>query len=348
LSLILVTGGLGFIGSHTCINLINNGHDVLIADSLENSNEKVYEKIIELTLLNKSSCEKIKFFRGDLRHKDFLDSLFNRQILQKRPIESVIHFAGLKSVEESVSNPLEYWETNINSTLNLLSVMDKYKCYKLVFSSSATIYKPKEKEKLFEFSYKQPLNPYGNTKLTIELILKDIYLSDIKKWNIINLRYFNPIGAHTSGSIGENPKGKATNLFPVILKVISGELEKLSIFGNDWPTKDGTCIRDYIHVMDLAEAHNAALKYLDSKNSQILALNIGTGIGHSVLEVIETFSNVNSINIPFSFVKRRRGDAPFVVADNSLALKTLKWEPVKSLEDACRDSFKFLKKNNFI
>ncbi len=348
MSLILITGGLGFIGSHTCLDLIKNGKDILIIDSLINSSEEVLKKIIEITDIKKNKSAKINFLEGDLQNKKWLDNVFYQQILINNPIESVIHFAGLKSVEESVSDPLKYWISNLNSTLNLLSVMEKYKCYKFVFSSSATIYKPKDTQKLFENSFKEPLNPYGNTKLSIERILNDLYLSNRDKWKIINLRYFNPIGAHESGELGESLEDRATNLFPVISKVISGKLKKLLIFGNDWPTRDGTCIRDYIHVMDLAAAHQAALNYLDTKNSVIISVNIGTGRGYSVLEIIETYSKVNDVEVPYKFDLRRRGDAPYVVADNSLALNTLKWKPTRNIEKACLDSYNFLMKNIFL
>ncbi len=342
MTLVLSTGGLGFIGSHTCINLLNHGVDVLIIDSLVNSSKENLKKIKSIINLNKKpDSGELSFHEGDLRNKEWLDDIFAKQISVGKPITSVVHFAGLKSVEESVLDPIKYWDVNINATLSLLSTMKKYKCNSIVFSSSATIYKPEDGKKLFEISHQEPINPYGNTKITIEKILKDLYLSNKEKWRIINLRYFNPVGAHDSGLIGEEPKGKATNLFPILEKVISGQLDKLFIFGSDWPTVDGTCVRDYIHVMDLAEAHFAALKFLKENKSQFVSVNIGTGKGLSVLEIINNYSKLNNISIPYEFAERRKGDAPYVVADNSLALEILSWKPVKSLEDICIDSYRF-------
>ena len=344
MSLILTTGGLGFIGSHTCISLLKNGFDILIIDSLVNSSLENLEKIkLIKDKDNESRKGKIYFCEGDLRNITWLDEIFKKQYSKNQPIESVIHFAGLKSVEESVSNPIKYWDVNINSLLCLLKVMNKYNCKTIVFSSSATIYKPSNNQKLTEESLKLPINPYGNSKLTIEKILNDLYKSD-NSWRIINLRYFNPVGAHETGLLGENPKGLPTNLFPIISKVVLGKLEKLSIFGNDWPTKDGTCIRDYIHVMDLAEAHFAALSFLKKNKNQIISLNIGNGNGYSVLEIVQTFSKVHKLRLPFEFKNRRKGDAPYIVADNSLALKTLDWKPFRSIEDICIDSFNFTQK----
>lgn len=344
MSLILTTGGLGFIGSHTCLNLIDKGLDVLIVDSLINSSIRNLENIKSvIKLSNNSNSGKIYFSEGDLRDHKWLDSLFAKQISLKKPITSVIHFAGLKSVKESVLEPLKYWDFNINTTLSLISSMQKYQCNTLVFSSSATIYRPIESDKLFENSYKDPINPYGNTKLTIEKILKDLYISDSKKWKIINLRYFNPVGAHNSGKIGEDSQGPVSNLFPILEKVVSGKLDKLSIYGKDWPTKDGTCVRDYIHIMDLAEAHFAALNFLKSNSPQNVSVNIGTGKGVSVLEIVEAYSKYNKIRIPIQFVSRRLGDTPFLVADNNYALNLLDWRPVKTLEDICVDSFRYIK-----
>ena len=340
MSIVLATGGLGFIGSHTCLNLVSQGYDVIIVDSLINSDEQVYSKILHVVALGSNpNSGKIIFKKGDLLDKNFVEEVF-----RNNKIESVIHFAGLKSVEESVKNPLIYWFTNITITLNLISSMQKYKCYKLVFSSSATIYKPLKSEKLNESFETNPINPYGNTKLTIEKILEDVYKSEKSKWKIINLRYFNPVGAHPSGLIGESPKQNSSNLFPILGKVIFDELDKVSIFGNNWPTKDGTCIRDYIHIIDLAEAHVASLRFLENSKTNFLSINIGTGIGSSVLDVINTYNRVNKVKIPFKFENRRKGDVPYLVADNKLSLKLLNWYPKKSLELMCQDSFNFLKK----
>tara|TARA_A100001035_G_scaffold280236_1_gene284824 strand:- start:146 stop:1186 length:1041 start_codon:yes stop_codon:yes gene_type:complete len=342
LSLVLATGGLGFIGSHTCLNLIQNGFDVLIIDSLVNSSEENFNKITKIVKKNKTKLGKVFFRKGDIRDQELMENIFVEQVIKKKPIEAVIHFAGLKSVEESIYNPIKYWDVNINSTLNLLKVMDKYDCNCLVFSSSATIYAPYYEKKLFENSPQKPINPYGNSKLAIETILNDFFFSK-EKWRIINLRYFNPVGAHNSGLLGENPTKNANNLFPVINNVVTKKLDLLSIYGNDWPTIDGTCVRDFIHVMDLANAHIAALKFLQKNKPQIISINIGTGVGKSVLEVVNTYSKVNNVEIPYHFVSRRKGDASFIVADNSLALKLLDWTPKKSLEEMCFDSFNFIK-----
>ncbi len=346
MSAILTTGGLGFIGSHTCITLINKGFDVIIVDSLVNSSKETLKNIKKIVnSINELNDRKIYFYQYDLKDKKEIDKIFHTQISLRKPIDAVIHFAGLKSVQESVMNPLKYWDENISATLSLLSVMAKYDCKKLVFSSSATIYKPRQDLKLNEDSYQDPINPYGNIKITIEKLLNDLFLSD-KSWKIINLRYFNPVGAHPSGFIGEDPKIKASNLFPKITKFILGDLEKLYIFGNDWPTPDGTCIRDYIHVMDLADAHIAALNFIKVNKPQIISINIGTGKGHSVLDVIKTYSRVNCIDLPYEFSERREGDAPFVIADNSLALKLLEWVPQKNMDDMCKDSFRFINSSN--
>ncbi len=340
----LITGGLGYIGSHTCVSLMSHGNDVLVVDSLVNSkksNLKKIKKAVEFS--KKGRAGKLFFYEGDLRDQVLLDLIFEKQIVLNQPIEAVIHFAGLKSVEESVSEPLKYWEVNINSTLNLLSTMKKFNCSTLVFSSSATIYRPLKDQKLFEDSFKYPINPYGNTKLTIERILEDVFASNKDFWKIINLRYFNPVGAHSSGILGEDQKGRAINLFPVLEDVVNGKLDKVLIFGNDWPTEDGTCIRDFIHIMDLSEAHFAALKFLKKNDPQFNSINIGTGKGCSVLEIIKIYSKINKIPIPYEFAKRRKGDAPYLVADNRLAIKLLEWKPLNNIEDICIDSFRFLR-----
>ncbi len=348
MSLVLATGGLGFIGSHTCISLIENGYDVLIIDSLINSYEETFLKLKKIIHLNKKAKKgKLFFIKGDLNNKNLLDKIFQEKISEGYPIKSVIHFAGLKSVAGSVLDPIKYWDTNINITMNVLSIMDKYNCNNFVFSSSATIYKPIDSGKLLETYEKTPLNPYGNTKLAIETILSDVFKSNKSKWKIVNLRYFNPIGAHPTGLIGDLPKENSSNLFPVISKVIFGKSKKLSVFGSNWPTKDGTCIRDFIHIIDLADAHVAALNYLEKNDPQILSINIGTGKGYSVLEIIKTFSKINKVELPHNFVKKRKGDVPYLVADNKLALELLDWSPKKSLELMCKDSFNFFKKNVF-
>ncbi len=345
-STVLVTGGLGFIGSHTCISLLQEGFNVLIIDSLLNSSEDNFfriKKIIETSHENIKT--QIIFKKGDLRDRNMIDKIFQEFILKKQPIKSVIHLAGLKSVEDSLNNPLEYFDVNINTTKNLLEIMRKYSCSTLVFSSTATVYQVTGEKLIKEENIKRPLHPYGKSKLIIESFLSEVQSNEPNFWKIMILRYFNPVGAHTSGFIGDNPKMKASNIFPALMKVVNNEIQKFKIFGNNWPTKDGTCIRDYIHIMDLADAHLDALNYLKKNNPQIIHFNIGTGRGISVLELVSTFSKVNSLNIKYEFEPRRKGDIPFLVADNSLALNLLNWFPKRNLEDMCIDSFKWMKQN---
>ena len=273
-----------------------------------------------------------------MRNNKWLDNVFAEFIKLKKPIKSVMHFAGLKSIENSINSPLLYWDMNLNSSISLLSSMKKYNCRTLIFSSSATVYKTKGKNLLNEKDKLDPINTYGKTKSTIEQILKDISKSE-KNWRIANLRYFNPVGSHNSGLLKENPKLSASNLFPTIMNVLKGYESKLQIFGSDWPTHDGTCIRDYIHVMDLADAHVATLDYLINNYPQNIVINIGTGIGTSVLEVINTFKKINKVNFSYEFVDRRFGDQAYVVADNKLALQLLDWFPKRNIIDMCRDMF---------
>ena len=307
--------------------------------------KKGLNKLKELTGNAQEFEKNFVFRKGDIKDKNFLENVFKESFVNKSPIDAVIHFAGLKSVNDSIKKPIDYWANNVTGTVNLLDTMDKYNCKNIVFSSSATIYQPKLNELINEEADLGPINPYGQTKLAIEKLLSDIYLSKLSTWRIISLRYFNPVGAHYSGILGESPKGTPNNLFPLILKVASGASKMLEVFGKDWPTIDGTCVRDYIHVMDLSEAHLASLDYLFRSSPQNLSLNIGTGIGKSVLEVIDTFKKVNNCKLPFKFAHRREGDSSFVVADNSLALKTINWNPKKNLEDMCKDSWNFMQKN---
>ena len=339
---ILVTGGAGFIGSHTCLLLLEKGYIVFILDSFINSSEKSIKKIS--LILNKKGIKtegKIYLIKGDLRSIEDIEKVFQMSLKLKKEIESVIHFAGLKSVGESVVNPLNYWDNNVNGTLNLLKIMEKNNCRNIVFSSSATVYKAKSDKLLNENDDCEPINPYGKTKLNIESILKDLYNSEPSKWRIASLRYFNPVGAHESGLIGENPIGKPNNIYPLITQVAIGRIKEIKIFGNNWPTPDGTGIRDYIHVMDLAKGHLAALNFLLQEKPLIITLNLGTGIGTSVLELIRIFEKVNNRQISFSFDERRKGDNAFVVADNSLAKKVLSWSPEKNIEDICKDGWKW-------
>ena len=343
---ILITGGAGFIGSHTCVKLLENNYDVYLVDSFVNSSPKVINRILSICNLNNLNLgNNLKVFKGDLKDKVFIDNIFSSAIKSGKPINGVIHFAGLKAVNESVLNPIRYWHENIISSLNLLFIMKKYNCNLLVFSSSATIYGKESVSPIKENSYLNPSNPYGNTKLAIEKILSDVYSENSNIWKIACLRYFNPIGAHPSTLIGEDPLGTPNNLFPLICNAALYNDQKLKIFGSDWNTPDGTCIRDYIHVSDVAEGHLLTLKYLNNNDANILKMNIGTGLGTSVLELIETFSRINNVNIDYEFTSRREGDLEEIVADNSLASSLLNWIPEKSLEEMCIDGWNW-KKNN--
>ena len=344
MSTILATGGLGYIGSHTCIALLENGLDVIALDSLENSSKDVFFKVNKiLSLIPNKPKGKFSFIKGDIRDKDLLRKIFKKNILSGQKIESVVHFAGLKAVGESVNNPIKYWDTNVYGTLSLLTIMDEFNCRNLIFSGSATVYKPENllNKKVTEESDLHPINPYGNTKLTIEKILSDIFISNPGSWKIATLRYFNPVGAHISGLIGENPKDKPNNLLPALMKVINKEKKELLIFGKDWPTRDGTCVRDFVHVMDLAEAHAATLKFLIANAPQNISINIGTGEGTTVLELVKKFISTNKCKLPYVFVDRRLGDAPYSVADNSKALRLIDWKPKRSIEDICVDAWRW-------
>ena len=343
---ILVTGGSGFIGSHTCLHLLENGYRVIIFDSLINSSFKVINKILNSLENEKESQENLIFIKGDLRDKEAINKVFKKYTKNNLRIDAVIHFGGLKSVSESIKNPLNYWDNNVKGTINLLNIMELYKCFKIVFSSSATIYGESFKNKLILEDYKvQPINPYGQTKAVIENLLRDLVNIKNSKWSIAILRYFNPIGSHHLGLIGENPKGQPNNLLPIINMVALGKKNKLDIFGNDWDTKDGTGVRDYIHIMDLAEGHILTLEYLLKNRSNFITLNLGTGRGTSVLELVKIFSEVNKVKIPYRFVDRRDGDIPFSVADNSLAKNILNWTPKRNISDMCIDSWNWYKKN---
>ena len=333
---ILVTGGGGFIGSHTCLALLENGYDVTIIDSFENSSPKSIERVLDIYRNKEGGLnQKINIFRGNLCNLKFLEDVFCKIYQGSKKIDGIIHFAGLKSVSESVSNPVIYWRT---------SLLRKYKCNNFVFSSSATIYKTNDYEILSENSEISPVNPYGNTKYAIELFLKDFFKYS-EKMKIASLRYFNPIGAHESGLLGEDPKGIPNNIFPLINNTALGLQKELNIFGNDWPTHDGTPVRDYIHVMDLAEAHLKILEYLTKNNPIYRNVNIGTGIGTSVLDLIKIFERVNKIKIPYIFQNRRLGDVAHIVADNSFLLSEFKIIPKRSIEDMCKDGWKWKKLN---
>ena len=336
---ILVTGGAGFIGSHTCLMLLEQGFEVYVLDSYINSKPNSLKKVLAILNEKNVNCtNRIKIFKGDLRSIDCIRNVFSSATKNKTKINAVIHFAGLKSVENSIKNPFNYWDSNVFSTFNLLRVMDENNCATIVFSSSATVYGNVQKL-ASEKSYISPTNTYGTTKFVIENLLKDIFNSSPNKWKVANLRYFNPIGAHSSGLIGEDPKGLSNNIFPIINKVALGMMNRLEIFGNNWPTIDGTGVRDYIHVMDLAEGHIRTLNFLFESEFKYINLNIGTGIGTSVLELLRVFERINKVEIPYIFSKKREGDVAEVIADISLLKKTLDWFPKKNIEEMCRDGF---------
>jgi len=346
---ILVTGGTGFIGSHTCACLLESGYEICVIDSLSHSNIKSLYQIEEIFLKKKINIkDKLKFFKGDLIDKEFIDSVFKKSKKESKPINGVIHFAGLKSVSESVLNPLTYWENNVVGSFNLIKTMLENNCTTIVFSSSATVYGNTSDSLIKESSKIQPINPYGSTKCAVENLLNDLFNTKKDEWRIAILRYFNPIGAHPSSLIGENPLQKPNNIFPLIINA-AYEQKHLKVFGNDWPTHDGTCIRDYIHIMDLADGHIKALDYLMTNNSQLINLNIGTGHGHSVLDLIKTFELVNNVKVPFIFSSRRKGDVCKLVANNVRAKGILNWYPNRSLEQMCRDgwNWKMLNPNGF-
>ncbi len=326
---ILVTGGTGFIGSHACVDLLQNDHEVVIIDNLSNSQKEVIGFIETITKKN------VTFYEGDVCNKLLLESIF-----KEHKIDAVIHFAGYKAVGESVKKPLKYYQNNLISTLTLLEVMEKYECKKLVFSSSATVYGNPEKLPIKEDFSLSTTNPYGTTKLFIEQILRDVSNADAG-WSIALLRYFNPIGAHESGLIGENPNDIPNNLMPYIVKVATKELDHLNVFGNDYPTHDGTGVRDYIHVVDLAHGHLKALEYLN-EHTGIEAYNLGTGVGYSVLDVVKTFAKVNNITVPYQIVARREGDIASCYADASKAEQQLGFKTTKGLEEMCKDAYHFV------
>lgn len=330
---LLITGGTGFIGSHTAIEFLEQGYDVVILDNLSNSQKEVVKVIEEI------SKKKVVFYEGDVCDKTLLESIF-----KEHKIDAVIHFAGYKAVGESVKQPLKYYDNNLISTIHLLEVMEQYNCKKLVFSSSATVYGNPKTLPIKEDFPLSTTNPYGTTKLFIEQMLQDISAADAS-WSIANLRYFNPIGAHESGLLGESPNSIPNNLMPYIVKVAAKELDSLQIFGNDYPTPDGTGVRDYIHVVDLAHGHLKALEYL-TDHTGIEAFNLGTGTGYSVLDVLTTFSKVNHVEVPYQIVQRREGDIPSCYADSSKAEQLLGFKTTKSLEEMCKDAYHFIEVQN--
>jgi UDP-glucose 4-epimerase len=329
---VLVTGGAGYIGSHTCVQLLEAGYDIVVFDNLSNSKMEAVRRIREL------AGKTFEFIKGDILDGNLLDEVFG-----KYDIDAVIHFAGLKAVGESVSVPLRYFHNNVAGSVSLFESMQRNGVKDIVFSSSATVYGMTGKMPLCEDDPLGAINPYGRTKLMIEDILRDVYASD-NSWNIILLRYFNPVGAHPSGRIGEDPNGIPNNLMPYISQVAVGKLKELSVFGNDYPTPDGTCIRDYIHVMDLADGHIKALEKL-KEDPGAVAYNLGTGKGTSVMEMIDAFAEATGIRIPFRIAGRRPGDAPVSYADPSKAERELGWKAARNVIDMCRDSWAWQSQN---
>lgn len=331
---VLVTGGLGFIGSHTCVELLDAGHEIVVIDNLYNAKVEVKDKIKTIT------GRDFSVYIEDARNREALEKIF-----AEHKIDAVIHFAGYKAVGESVRKPIMYYENNLVSTLVLCEVMSKFGCKKLVFSSSATVYGEPERVPIDEECRLGPTtNPYGSTKLMIEQILRDVHKSD-NEWNIALLRYFNPIGAHESGLIGEEPNGIPNNLMPYVTKVANKELKVLHVFGNDYDTPDGTGVRDYIHVVDLAKGHLAALNKLEGTHVGVDAYNLGTGIGYSVLDVVKAFEKANGVDIPYQIDPRRPGDIAICYANTDKAYRELGWKAEKGIEDMCRDAWKFVRKN---
>lgn len=330
---VLVTGGAGYIGSHTVVELLNRGEKIIIVDNFSNSKPEMLDKIRKIT--NKD----FKFYEVDLLDRENLDKVF----AENPDIESVIHFAGLKAVGESVAKPIEYYHNNITGTLILLDIMKKYSCKKIVFSSSATVYGDPATVPIKEDFPLSTTNPYGSTKLMIEQILRDVYISD-NDWSIILLRYFNPIGAHESGLIGENPNGIPNNLLPYINQVACGKLECLSVFGNDYDTVDGTGVRDYIHVVDLAKGHLKALDKARNFNG-VEAYNLGTGTGYSVLQIVKAFEDATGVEVKYKIVERRPGDIATCYADSTKAKNELGWTAEKGIEEMCKDAWRFTQNN---
>jgi len=330
---ILVTGGAGYIGSHTCLELLESGYGVVVIDNLCNSSPKSLDRVQELT------GKSLKFYEGDVRDEALLEKIF-----AENEISCVIHFAGLKAVGESVAKPWEYYDNNLNSTLVLTKVMKKVGMKNIIFSSSATVYGSDNEMPLRETSRTGGCtNPYGWTKYMTEQILSGIANAD-DQWSVVLLRYFNPIGAHKSGRIGEDPRGIPNNLMPYITQVAVGRREKLSVFGNDYDTPDGTGVRDYIHVVDLAKGHVAAVKYA-TENSGCEVFNLGTGTGYSVLDMVNTFVQVNGVAVPYEITARRPGDVAVCYADPCKSAEKLGWKAEKNLEDMCRDSWRWQSSN---
>ena len=331
---ILLPGGAGFIGSHTAVELLNAGKEIIILDNFSNSKPEVLDSIKKITEKD------FKFYEVDYLDKEKLEKVF-----KENEIEAVLNFAGYKAVGESVKKPLEYYTNNISGALVLLETMKKYNVKKFIFSSSATVYGDPETIPITEeCKTGGTTNPYGTTKLFIEQILKDLYKSD-DSWDICILRYFNPVGAHESGLIGEEPQGIPNNLMPYIVRVASGQLKELSVFGNDYPTPDGTGVRDYIHVVDLAKGHVKALEKLDKEQKGLYIYNLGTGKGYSVLDMVKAFEQATGKKVPYKIAPRREGDIAMCYADPKKAKEELGWTAEKTLEDMCKDSWNYINRD---
>lgn len=329
---VLVTGGAGYIGSHTCVQLLDDGYTVVVIDNLSNASKESLNRVKQL------SGKSVHFYEGDISDERFLEQIFDRH-----PVDAVIHFAGLKAVGESSEVPLAYYENNVVGTVTLMRVMERYHVKRMVFSSSATVYGMPDRVPIVETSPLRVTNPYGRTKLMIEDIMRDVAFAD-SRWSIALLRYFNPIGAHPSGMIGEDPNDTPNNIMPYITQVAIGRLQQLRVFGNDYPTSDGTGVRDYIHVMDLANGHLKALSYTFS-HTGIEAFNLGTGSGYSVFQLVEAFEKATSESIPYEVVERRLGDTATCYADASKAENLLNWKAHLSIEDMCRDAWTWQSQN---
>lgn len=329
---ILVTGGAGYIGSHTCVELLRQNDDVVVLDNLVNSSPAALDRVARI------AGRRVRFYEGDMLDATLLDRIF-----AENAVGAVIHFAGLKAVGESVAQPLRYFHNNVTGTLTLLDAMARAGVKRMIFSSSATVYGAPERVPVQEHFPLSVNSPYGRTKLMIEEILNDLHTAD-PEWSVVLLRYFNPIGAHESGLIGENPNGIPNNLMPFITGVAAGRFPELRVFGNDYPTPDGTCVRDYIHVVDLAKGHLCAIRKA-CEGPGVRAYNLGTGRGVSVLEIVHDFEKATGIRIPFSIAPRRPGDVPAVYADPAKANRELGWKAEKTLEEMCADSWRFQKQN---
>ena len=325
---ILVTGGTGFIGSHACVALMAVGHEVTVIDDLSNSQREVLDRVERI------SGKRPIFVEGDVRDRELL-----REVFSQRPVDAVIHFAGLKAVGESMAQPLRYYDCNVGGAIALCEVMAEVNVKTLIFSSSATVYGDPASVPIREDFPRSATNPYGASKLMIEDILADLSKSD-SAWRIARLRYFNPVGAHESGLIGESPSGIPNNLMPFVAQVANGQRERLSVFGNDYPTPDGTGVRDYVHVMDLAEGHVAALDYL-IKHPGLFSVNLGTGSGYSVLDMVRSFEQASGRPVPYSIMPRRSGDVAACYADPSLARNLLGWSAKRGIDEMCRDAWRW-------